>query len=145
MAFSVVISMFNHRSAPSSSLFHFLYNCLIPSRYCVGREMEGNKTLPIPSLRHPESCREEDLFTPPATMPVKPTYQNGYSRRTGCRRGTGKADEVKQSKQGTFSGVPKAVDEDLYKIPPELLRKKPKSKRIVRNMFSGCVGLNCVA
>ncbi|ONK58803.1 uncharacterized protein A4U43_C09F16800 [Asparagus officinalis] len=41
--------------------------------------------------------------------------------------------------------APKAVDEDLYKIPPELLRQKPKRKRMLRKLLSGCLGLNCVA
>ncbi|XP_074562892.1 uncharacterized protein LOC141819506 [Curcuma longa] len=36
----------------------------------------------------------------------------------------------------------KAVDEDLYKIPPELLYQKPKRKRLLKNLWSGCMGLN---
>jgi len=73
------------------------------------------------------------------------------------------------------SKVPKAVDEDLYKIPPELLYQKPKrvysllffsslllftnfimklrlvvsawfvQKRLLKNLWSGCLGLNSCA
>ncbi|KAJ8476895.1 hypothetical protein OPV22_020622 [Ensete ventricosum] len=39
----------------------------------------------------------------------------------------------------------KAVDEDLYKIPPELLYQKPKRKRSLRKLWSGCMGINSVA
>ncbi|CAA6668185.1 unnamed protein product [Spirodela intermedia] len=40
---------------------------------------------------------------------------------------------------------PKAVDEDLYKIPPELLRRKLGKKKILNGDFwSRCLGLNCV-
>ncbi|KAH7690479.1 Biotin carboxylase protein [Dioscorea alata] len=40
---------------------------------------------------------------------------------------------------------PKAVDEDLYKIPPELLYKKqPKTKKIGRSFWFGCLGISCV-
>ncbi|KXG23466.1 uncharacterized protein LOC8064080 isoform X1 [Sorghum bicolor] len=37
-----------------------------------------------------------------------------------------------------------AVDEDLYKVPSDMLRKK-KGRKHVRSMWMGCVGLNCVA
>ncbi|KAF0908990.1 hypothetical protein E2562_030533 [Oryza meyeriana var. granulata] len=41
--------------------------------------------------------------------------------------------------------VVRAVDEDLYKVPSELLRKKAKGRKHVRSLWMGCVGLNCVA
>uniref|UniRef100_A0A0D9XYT8 Uncharacterized protein n=1 Tax=Leersia perrieri TaxID=77586 RepID=A0A0D9XYT8_9ORYZ len=40
--------------------------------------------------------------------------------------------------------VVRAVDEDLYKVPSELLRKKAKGRKHVRSLWMGCVGLNCV-
>ncbi|KAH0467065.1 hypothetical protein IEQ34_004303 [Dendrobium chrysotoxum] len=103
---------------------------------------------------------EEDLFVPVA-MPVKLAYQDGLSRRK-VRKGNDSggqekacSKELKQMKQGRTSGhvagqprkpivAPKAVDEDLYKIPPELLCQKPKKKRLLRNLFSECLGLNCI-
>ncbi|KAG8048588.1 hypothetical protein GUJ93_ZPchr0009g1514 [Zizania palustris] len=38
-----------------------------------------------------------------------------------------------------------AIDEDLYKVPSELLRKRAKGRKKMRNLWMGCVGLNCVA
>ncbi|XP_008661467.1 uncharacterized protein [Zea mays] len=37
-----------------------------------------------------------------------------------------------------------AVDEDLYKVPSDMLRKK-KGRKHVRSVWMGCVGLTCVA
>ncbi|CAA6659842.1 unnamed protein product [Spirodela intermedia] len=37
----------------------------------------------------------------------------------------------------------KAVDEDLYKIPPELLYRKQR-KPVVCDFLSRCLGLNCI-
>ncbi|XP_020595943.1 uncharacterized protein LOC110035944 [Phalaenopsis equestris] len=106
---------------------------------------------------------EEDLFNVPVAMPVKLAYQDGlYHRKVRDENGSGRekkscSKEQKQRKQGRASAAgvvgpprkpiaaPKAVDEDLYKIPPELLRRKPKKKTLVRNLFLGCLGLNCVA
>ncbi|KAG1363410.1 putative nuclear receptor subfamily 4 group A member 3-like [Cocos nucifera] len=39
----------------------------------------------------------------------------------------------------------KPVDEDLYKIPPELLCKIPRKKKLLWNLWAGCLGLNCIA
>ncbi|WCJ37237.1 hypothetical protein M5689_018389 [Euphorbia peplus] len=48
-------------------------------------------------------------------------------------------------KQSTTMGraTPKPVDEDLYKIPPELLYTKPKKKRGL-GFFSSCLLPTCV-
>ncbi|KAH7682981.1 hypothetical protein IHE45_05G154500 [Dioscorea alata] len=40
---------------------------------------------------------------------------------------------------------PKAVDEDLYKIPPELLQQKPKRKRMLVSFLLGCIRMNCIS
>ncbi|KAF3334331.1 hypothetical protein FCM35_KLT20935 [Carex littledalei] len=56
--------------------------------------------------------------------------------------------QVKQQmkKQRRMSGgAVKPVDEDLYKIPPELLHEKSKKKRMVRSLWSGCMRVSCVA
>ncbi|XP_078435115.1 uncharacterized protein LOC144706093 [Wolffia australiana] len=39
----------------------------------------------------------------------------------------------------------KAVDEDLYKIPPEFLRRKQKKKPMRCEFLSSCLGFNCIA
>ncbi|XP_058093528.1 uncharacterized protein LOC131239709 [Magnolia sinica] len=58
-----------------------------------------------------------------------------------------------QRKQGRVCDVteppkqpraPKAVDEDLYKIPPELLHEKPKRKRVM-GFWSSCLAPSCIA
>ncbi|KAG6476997.1 uncharacterized protein LOC122022506 [Zingiber officinale] len=50
--------------------------------------------------------------------------------------------DLKQQATPRRSRASKAVDEDLYKIPPELLCQKPKRKRSLKNLWSGCMGLN---
>ncbi|XP_006663381.2 uncharacterized protein LOC102704752 [Oryza brachyantha] len=40
--------------------------------------------------------------------------------------------------------VVKAVDRDLYDIPPDMLCRKPR-KRVTRSLWMGCLGLGCVA
>ncbi|KAG6485791.1 uncharacterized protein LOC122014760 [Zingiber officinale] len=40
------------------------------------------------------------------------------------------------------SGAGKAVDEDLYKVPPEILHQKPK-KRLLRNLW-GCMRVSSI-
>lgn len=106
---------------------------------------------------------EEDLFKVPVAVPVKPSYQDGLHHRKSRKKSNSSVGEEKPHskeqkgrKQGTASGVvaggptrrfkaaPKAVDEDLYKIPPELLYQKPKRKKLLRNLLSGCLGLNCI-
>ncbi|WOK97457.1 hypothetical protein Cni_G06165 [Canna indica] len=39
----------------------------------------------------------------------------------------------------------KAVDEDLYKIPPELLYQKPKRNWFLKSLWPACLEINCVA
>ncbi|PKA60920.1 hypothetical protein AXF42_Ash006555 [Apostasia shenzhenica] len=53
--------------------------------------------------------------------------------------------EVKQSLQIQKTALPMAMDEDLYKIPPELLHRIPKRRRMRRSIWSACLGLNCIA
>ncbi|XP_073003893.1 uncharacterized protein [Typha latifolia] len=82
----------------------------------------------------------EDLF-----KVVKPTklhhdYHNKKGKKGGVRREEGKKK-------------PKRVDEDLYKVPPELLYQMPKrttsvlvpkKKKLLWNFWTGCLGLNCI-
>ncbi|XP_073014088.1 uncharacterized protein [Typha latifolia] len=82
-----------------------------------------------------------------------PTYRHLHGSQNKVRNG---GVEKQQRKQGSVCdvgvgrsprkvrAVPKAVDEDLYKIPPELLYQKPKTKRLLRKLWSGCLGINCI-
>ncbi|PKA66125.1 hypothetical protein AXF42_Ash018415 [Apostasia shenzhenica] len=104
---------------------------------------------------------EEDLFKVPVAVPVKSAYPSGghCRRKVRQRNGIGEKQQYRPAEQqrrrgdGSVASVaepprrrtPKAVDEDLYKIPPELLYQKHKRKRMPRNLLSGCLGLNCVA
>ncbi|KAJ3671938.1 hypothetical protein LUZ60_008017 [Juncus effusus] len=80
------------------------------------------------------------------SSPVKPTYQYQYQYnepkiRKGVEKQYVNSDKIQQRKQQV---AVRPVDEDLYKIPPELLRQKPK-RRFLRSLLTGCLGLNCVA
>lgn len=104
-------------------------------------------------------CGDEDLFNVPVAMPVKcrRSYAGHYRQKA---RKTSSAEteknytnEHKQRKHRKVCNAadcpsrrpraPMAVDEDLYKIPPELLDQKPKTKRMLKNLLCGCMGLNC--
>ncbi|XP_010926648.1 uncharacterized protein [Elaeis guineensis] len=74
----------------------------------------------------------EDLF-----KVVPPQQQRKRKKGGGVRGGVKQYD--KEWKK------PKPVDEDLYKIPPELLYKMPKKKKLLWNLWAGCLGLNCIA
>ncbi|KAK3120131.1 hypothetical protein QOZ80_9AG0682170 [Eleusine coracana subsp. coracana] len=41
--------------------------------------------------------------------------------------------------------VVKAVDQDLYEIPPDMLCYKPKKAVTRRSVWLGCLGLSCIA
>ncbi|XP_065046116.1 uncharacterized protein LOC135677674 [Musa acuminata AAA Group] len=91
-------------------------------------------------------CRSEDgdLFkvAAPAETPACCEHHHRKVKKGGC---IGREKEELQKKQGRAT-APKAVDEDLYKIPPELLHhKKPKRARMFKNLWSGCMGLDSVA
>lgn len=97
---------------------------------------------------------EEDLFKVPVALPVKSIrpYGGGHCSRKG-RKANGVGMEQQQRRHGRVcnpaAGAPRrrrsptAVDEDLYKIPPELFCQTPKRKRLVRKLLSRCMGLNC--
>ncbi|XP_064966843.1 uncharacterized protein LOC103988279 isoform X2 [Musa acuminata AAA Group] len=91
-------------------------------------------------------CRSEDgdLFkvAAPAETPACCEHHHRKVKKGGC---IGREKEELQKKQGRAT-APKAVDEDLYKIPPELLHhQKPKRARMFKNLWSGCMGLDSVA
>ncbi|KAJ4766176.1 ubiquitin hydrolase [Rhynchospora pubera] len=82
-------------------------------------------------------CSEEEEGENRGTFylasPVKPTYRQSHPkvRKFSSLRGQEKRVAVKP------------VDEDLYKIPPELI-KKPR-RNFLRSLLTGCLGLNCMA
>ncbi|KAL6659752.1 hypothetical protein ACP70R_002581 [Stipagrostis hirtigluma subsp. patula] len=41
--------------------------------------------------------------------------------------------------------VVKAVDEDLYQIPPDMLCNKPRKRVTSKSLWMGCLGLSCIA
>ncbi|KAH0464489.1 hypothetical protein IEQ34_007275 [Dendrobium chrysotoxum] len=113
-----------------------------------------------PGLTRASFFGEEDLFKVPVAMPVDSAYLKGGLCRRKVRKRSGVgldkqcSRELMQRKKGnagdfaigapSSSGAPKAVDEDLYKIPQELLYQKPKRKRLLKNLLSGCLGLSCI-
>ncbi|WOL12660.1 hypothetical protein Cni_G21427 [Canna indica] len=83
-----------------------------------------------------------DLFRASATG-TTPAYHH-HHRKT--KKGSGLAGDQKkqcgdqelQRKQGR-PRAHKAVDEDLYKVPSELFYQKPKRKRLLKHLWSGCM------
>ncbi|XP_073013608.1 uncharacterized protein [Typha latifolia] len=101
-----------------------------------------------------------DLFKFPAT--AKPTYyhrhhhNNKKVKKSGVQKQQHQIEEEQQRKPRNACNfaeqtptrktrVAKPVDEDLYKIPPELLYQKSKMKRLLKSLWSGCLELNCIA
>ncbi|KAK3166305.1 hypothetical protein QOZ80_1AG0044110 [Eleusine coracana subsp. coracana] len=90
---------------------------------------------------------DEDLFK----VPQLPTKPYNY-KKCIVRLKADKASDVPAKKVGRRQYVkeqqkwkPKgAMDEDLYKISPQLLCKV-KKKKYLRNLLGGCLGLNCIA
>ncbi|KAJ0988959.1 hypothetical protein J5N97_007315 [Dioscorea zingiberensis] len=93
---------------------------------------------------------ERDLFQVPVQF--IPAYYNYNSHTTTTKKGVRKGGGVEKQRKvcdviaetPKRIRAPKAVDEDLYKIPPELLYQKPKRKRIGRSFWSGCLGISCM-
>ncbi|KAH7670532.1 hypothetical protein IHE45_10G033400 [Dioscorea alata] len=74
----------------------------------------------------------------------------GKARNGDHKEGSEKQNQVKdmisekKKEPSTHLNAPKAVDEDLYKIPPELLHKKSKHKRLQISSWVGCLGMSCM-
>ncbi|KAJ3671939.1 hypothetical protein LUZ60_008018 [Juncus effusus] len=57
-----------------------------------------------------------------------------------------KNEEEKMKKQGRVRNVAvNPVDEDLYKIPPDLLFPKSKKKKLMKGLWAGFLRLSCIA
>ncbi|TVU36065.1 hypothetical protein EJB05_17978, partial [Eragrostis curvula] len=87
---------------------------------------------------------EEDLFKVPQFTAKPYNYKKCVVRVKGekasdvpVKKG-GRRQYVKEQQKWKPKG---AVDEDLYKISPQLLCKK----KYLRNLLGGCLGLNCIA
>ncbi|XP_062187312.1 uncharacterized protein LOC133890775 isoform X2 [Phragmites australis] len=88
--------------------------------------------------------KDEDLFKVPQ-FPAKPyNYKKCVVRVKGeqanvvpVRKG-GRRQYVNEQQKWKPKGY---VDEDLYKISPQLLCKK----KLLRNLLGGCLGLSCIA
>ncbi|KAG6490928.1 uncharacterized protein LOC122006870 isoform X1 [Zingiber officinale] len=98
---------------------------------------------------HGEAAAGDDLFKlPPLRASCGGRVKKGDEKQhqRGQERKQGKVfDDAAVGGGARLRRDPKAVDEDLYKIPPELLYKKPKRKRVLRSLWSGCMGLHCIA
>ncbi|KAG0529905.1 hypothetical protein BDA96_05G137700 [Sorghum bicolor] len=46
---------------------------------------------------------------------------------------------------GAAAAVVKAMDQDLYHIPPDMLCHEPRKRVTRRSLWMGCLGLDCVA
>nr|GMD38587.1 uncharacterized protein LOC109192344 isoform X2 [Ipomoea batatas] len=81
-----------------------------------------------------------------------PQYAKGQKRPVGVEPGKTRSGSQKQFQEQvsmksrrdvTFQQRPKPVDEDLYKIPPELLHQGNRKK--VFGFFSRCLAPPCIA
>ncbi|TVU50603.1 hypothetical protein EJB05_01981 [Eragrostis curvula] len=82
--------------------------------------------------------------SPPPHKPAK-KVRSTMENQAGSRRQQGALVAGGGSHKPRRSRVVRAVDEDLYQVPSDLLRKKGKGRKHVRSLWMGCVGLNCVA
>ncbi|KAJ0988958.1 hypothetical protein J5N97_007314 [Dioscorea zingiberensis] len=124
----------------------------------------------LPITQYFQSAAHPQHFYPKVDVHAKPSQQHHHNHHTkvkksgqkGGRGGGGggvhhqNQNQNQKQKQSKVCDVipqtppkraktPKAVDEDLYKIPPELLHQKPKRKRVLGSLFLGCIGINCVS
>ncbi|XP_035817791.1 uncharacterized protein [Zea mays] len=93
-----------------------------------------------------EKDDDEDLFKVPQFPATPYSYKKCVVRVKGekgtavppaARKG-GRRRRVNEQQKWKPKG---AVDEDLYKISPQLLCKK----KLLRNLLGGCLGLSCIA
>ncbi|CAM0884313.1 unnamed protein product [Alopecurus aequalis] len=76
-----------------------------------------------------DKAKEADAVPVPARKKV--------SRKQQQRQG-------KEQQRRKPKSAAAAVDEDLYKISPNVICKVQK-KKLLRNLLGGCLGLNCIA
>ncbi|XP_078156268.1 uncharacterized protein LOC144552044 isoform X1 [Carex rostrata] len=91
-----------------------------------------------------------DLLLVPTSTPVKPgrcikrRERRGFNEKKRQRKVYDAREEEQFSPKNKVIRSPKAVDEDLYKIPPEFLPQKPKLKRLIGSMWTWCMCISCI-
>ncbi|KAK1295042.1 hypothetical protein QJS10_CPA16g00533 [Acorus calamus] len=98
-----------------------------------------------------QDYKDDDLKKQPSWVVISPhKVKKGVEKREvhvhGLREQKKKQRRVCDVTPAETKGrrrAPKAVDEDLYKIPPELLSRKPRKR--VMDFWISCLGLNCLA
>ncbi|KQK11164.1 uncharacterized protein LOC100835004 [Brachypodium distachyon] len=65
-------------------------------------------------------------------------------KKGGGRKKQQQQQRANEQQQRRKPKVAAAVDEDLYKISPNVICKVQK-KKLLRNLLGGCLGLNCIA
>ncbi|XP_074577913.1 uncharacterized protein LOC141834487 [Curcuma longa] len=99
---------------------------------------------------HGEAPAYDDLFKASHSMKQQEEQAQIKKVKKGDPKQQQRGQERSQGKvydAGTARArprrVPMAVDEDLYKIPPELLHKKPRRIRMLKSWWTSCLRLNC--
>ncbi|KAF0930298.1 hypothetical protein E2562_031940 [Oryza meyeriana var. granulata] len=77
-------------------------------------------------------------------LAVSAAGEHGAARKQGKQSRVADAEAHAETGCNRSPAVVKAVDRDLYEIPPDMLCHKPK-KRVTRSLWMGCLGLSCVA
>ncbi|KAJ4814842.1 Pathogenic type III effector avirulence factor Avr cleavage site-containing protein [Rhynchospora pubera] len=86
-----------------------------------------------------------DLLLVPLPTPVKPglrikrRQRKGFNEKRRQRKVYYAREDEQLSLQNKRIRSPKAVDEDLYKIPPEFLYQKPKLRNIIGSLWAWCL------
>ncbi|XP_042408673.1 uncharacterized protein LOC121998023 isoform X1 [Zingiber officinale] len=100
----------------------------------------------LPITQRFESTDGELVQYEAAAAPVKPVVCQKKVRKEGRgEEGKQRACEARVATERMPRRAPKAVDEDLYKIPPELICRKPKRWTQNWRLWPPCLGLSCVA
>ncbi|GER54573.1 RPM1 interacting protein 4, partial [Striga asiatica] len=89
---------------------------------------------------------ENDVVTPAMiVVPRRLTEKAGYTKEKDCECKLKAPPSLVSASFSTptYINPPKAVDEDLYKMSPDIVRAKKKRKRS-RGFFSSCLRLDCL-
>ncbi|PIA40079.1 hypothetical protein AQUCO_02500064v1 [Aquilegia coerulea] len=98
---------------------------------------------------------DNDLYLKPTTTTIavvprrkiKGSENDDYSSYVKEQKKQGRVHDMTltSSTQQQVHIAPKAIDEDLYKIPPELLYTNPKKRKTFGGFFSRCLMPVCAA
>ncbi|CAA7396161.1 unnamed protein product [Spirodela intermedia] len=112
---------------------------------------------PLPHYYYYGQDAGEDLYSLPPPPLQPPAAISAYPRKQAVREDGSPPPQPRRTRQAKVFDcelaaaqesirqhrAAKAVDEDLYKIPPELLYRKQR-KPVVCDFLSRCLGLNCI-